>query len=251
MKSMFAPVLTFAFVIVAPLTIGVVLGDSLSTDSQTMEADRILKRYVQAIGGRDRLERVQSLRLTGTLERHGTTIPFVRSQRQPNSFLQETRFPRPGTLKQGFDGNKGWILHPLQGGRYLKGKGLNKLEREAELFPMLTLEKNYAYRKYVGTAVVTGQQVSIVHLAKKSSDKPERWSFDKTDGFLRQIERLVDGGPHGKISVIIQFEDYQTYDEIWIPTTVRTKLPTVETLLRIKKTELNLSLDDSIFSPPF
>jgi hypothetical protein len=103
------------------------------------EADRVLRLHVEAAGGEAALRRITSRRSEGSLERHGRGVPIVTLQRAPNLVHVETRFPRPGTLRQGFDGGTAWVLHPLQGGRLLDAGESAAFASQAWLHPSLHL----------------------------------------------------------------------------------------------------------------
>ncbi len=48
------------------------------------QADALLTRHLQAVGGDEALNKITSLRVTGTLERHGNKVPVIRTQKAPN-----------------------------------------------------------------------------------------------------------------------------------------------------------------------
>ena len=234
------------------------LGLSLASEPTThlrkrpdKEADAVLNRSLKAAGGLEKLQSITSRKITGTLERHGKKVPFIRVQKAPNRFLNETRFPRPGTLKQGYDGHKGWIEHPLQGGRLLQGKELAALANGAPIHPLLNYRETFPVRRFLGQVDLKGKRYQKLSLGRDTTSTKETWFFDLQSGLLAQVHTQIDGGRHGSIPVITSFEDYQEHQGVMIPHRIRTKLPTIETSLHIETVEQNASYDDSIFQPSF
>jgi hypothetical protein len=223
----------------------------LALDSMpSAEADRILRLHLEAAGGEAALRRITSRRSQGTLERHGHAVPVVTHQRAPNLVHVETLFPRPGTLRQGFDGRTAWVLHPLQGGRVLDARESATFASQAWLHPSLHLAEAYPLRRWVGQEVHEGREVVVLALGSRE-DALESWRFDAATHRLLRIERKSDGGPHGEVPVIVTFEDYRAVDGIVIPFTVRTRVPLFETVLRLDRVEHNRPLDEGLFQKPF
>lgn len=214
-------------------------------------ADVLLDRQLQAVGGEAALRKITSRRITGTLERHGRKVPIIRTQKAPNQLLTETRFPKPGTLKQGFDGNAAWIHVPGQPGRRLEGKERAAIAEEAWLHPMLRVREQYPVRQFLGARTIEGRTFTVLSLAKKKAAKPELWFFDEATALPARIERVEDGGVQGEIPVVTVLDDYRKVDGVTMPFTVRTKLPTSETVFHIDAVEHNLALPASAFQAQF
>jgi hypothetical protein len=214
-------------------------------------ADALLNRHLHAIGGDAVLQKITSRRITGTLERHGRKVPFIRTQKAPNFIVMETRFPKPGTLRQGFDGKVAWVQVPGQPGRRLEGKERAAIADEAWLHPVLRVKEQYSVRQFLGARMTEGRRFTVLSLAKTKTAKPELWFFDETTALPARIERVEDGGVQGEIPIVTVLEDYRKVDGVMMPFTVRTKLPTSETVLHIDAIEHNLSFEDSVFQAPF
>jgi hypothetical protein len=92
-----------------------VLALAASTAS-TQTVDDVVRRYLQARGGIEKLHSVRSLRLTGTMEIPGVAeaAPFVMELARPH--LMRTEFTVEGRQAiRAFDGRDGWAQLPLPG----------------------------------------------------------------------------------------------------------------------------------------
>jgi hypothetical protein len=218
-------------------------------DPGTAEADRLLQRHVEALGGEKVLSRITSRQCEGSVERHGRSVPIVTYARSPNLARIETRFPKPGTLIQGFDGTAAWVLHPLQGLRRLEARETAAFASQSWLHPALHIAETYAVRRWVETGTRDGVEIAVLALGRDDK-RLETWRFDAATARLLEIERKDDMGIHGEVSVVVRFEDYRTVDGVTLPFTVRTRVPLFETVLRLDHVRHNLPLDDALFALP-
>lgn len=213
--------------------------------------ESLLQRHRVATGDEGARAKVSSRRATGWIERNHTKIPLVQSQRAPNLLQTETRFPRPGTLKQGFDGAIAWVLHPQQGGRKLAGRELATVRAAAWFDPMEHVREMFPVRRWGGARTVDGRAMVALEFGAQAGGPSETWLFDAGSVLLARIEKTVDAGSQGLVPVIQLFEDYREVDGLKIPFRVRTRLPTMETVLQFETVEHNVAFPDGFFSAPF
>lgn len=211
----------------------------------------LIKRHLSAVGGESALARISTRRATGWIERNQTKIPFVQSQRAPNLIRTETRFPRPGTLRQGFDGTTGWVLHPQQGGRKLGGRELAAVAASAWLSPAQHFGELFAVRRWGGARTLDGRAMLALDFAVREGEPVETWLFEAETALLARIEKTVDGGSQGIVALTLLFEDYREKDGVKFPMRVRTRLPKLETVLQFDLVEHNVAFPDGFFAAPF
>lgn len=112
------------------------------------ELGRILKAHVDAMGGWRAWTKVESIRLTGTIERDGQEVDFCIIKKRPNQIRATITMPIPGNeeefvqLIRAHDGKKAWTATRLAGGDELNQKPLNEtaakdLLNEAAVLPKL------------------------------------------------------------------------------------------------------------------
>lgn len=213
------------------------------------EIEALLDHHIEAVGGGPALGRIQSRRNSGWIERHGVRVPFVQTQRAPQSLRMETRFPRPGTLVQGFDGTEGWMLHPTQGPRAIKGAELAALAASSWLHPALHIRSLFPLRRWLGARELDGRAVLALELGSGPGARFETWYFDAVSYQLLCMKRNVDGGPQGEVAVTVRFEDHRGVDGITLPFRVRTQAGRLETLTQVESVEHNLDLPETLFRP--
>ena len=80
----------------------------------TPTADELLARYVKAIGGRDKLKTVRSVRMQGTMfATGGFQAKYQLELKRPNSVRTEVTV-NGATAIQASDGTKGWMIKPFK-----------------------------------------------------------------------------------------------------------------------------------------
>ena len=221
----------------------------VTASSQDIDADRFLEQHLEALGGREALARITSRRSEGALERHGRSVPIVSYARSPNLQRVETRFPKPGTLVQGFDGTTAWVQHPLQGVRRLEAAESAAMAAQTSLHPALHVTERFPIRHARGTESRDGKTLVVLAVGR-DAEHLETWRFDAATARLVEIERRESMGPHGEVPVTVRFEDHRTVDGVVIPFVVHTRVPLFETVLRLETVRHNLALDDTLFAVP-
>jgi hypothetical protein len=87
---------------------------ALSASARAQTVEDVVRRYLAARGGIEKLRSVQSLRLTGTMELPGVTAPFVLELARPGRM--RTEFTVEGQKGvRGWDGRNAWEVLPLPG----------------------------------------------------------------------------------------------------------------------------------------
>src|SRR5262252_1550989 len=81
----------------------------------TPSADQIIAKYVQRVGGMDKIQAVNTLRRTGKLtQSNGSEAIVVSENKRPNKVRQD--FTLQGmTAISAYDGTTGWRVSPFQG----------------------------------------------------------------------------------------------------------------------------------------
>jgi hypothetical protein len=103
-RATIAPAALLAFVLAAtPARVG----------AETVE--EILNRYLEARGGRERIQDLTSVRMTGTIAfGPGQPAPFRLEMKRPNQMRTEFKF-QGMTGVQAFDGERAWAVLPMAG----------------------------------------------------------------------------------------------------------------------------------------
>jgi hypothetical protein len=100
----------------------------------TPTLDQILQKYIDGVGGRAAIEKIQSIQGKGTIDISpiGLNGTVEISQKTPNKAVTRVDLGQAGTQLEGFDGTIGWATDPASGGiREKSGTELVEARRSA------------------------------------------------------------------------------------------------------------------------
>jgi hypothetical protein len=180
-------------------------------------AEEIINKYIVAIGGPAKVDKVQSRtsKLTAS-NGPGNPINLEIYQAPPNKFYMRTTLDQ-GVFERGFDGQVGWEKSP-RGVRQLNSVEVWRVQNSINLFGNLNFQQ-YTRLRMVGRDKV-GDRDAYVIVASRSDTDVERLFFDVETGLLlRRITYLRT--MVGTIPEQFDFEDYRDVDGVKMPFVVR------------------------------
>src|SRR5689334_21311109 len=83
-------------------------------DNNAPSADEIISKYIQAVGGKEALEKITSRTAKGTFEISSLKIvsPLEIYAKSPNLVALKIDVPGVGLIEQGFNGKVAWATDP-------------------------------------------------------------------------------------------------------------------------------------------
>ncbi len=219
-----------------------------TTTSPTI--DEILARYVQALGGRAAIEKLNSREATGTFTIVDTPLKGVVETygKAPNKLAIFTRVPGLGEFLEGHDGKISWAQDPANGLRERSGVELAQAKFDAEFFKEIKMKELYPKMELKGTEKVGGREAYLI-LATPAGHSPEKLYFDTQTGLLLRSD-VVREGPQGKTPFSVFFEDYREVDGIKFPFTQRQVATDFTVIIKYETVKHNVAIDDTKFSKP-
>lgn len=201
-----------------------------------LSADQVIADYIEAVGGRALLESVSSLRLLAEGTVQGMTINVEITRTQGQQFKQKMSLMGNVMSEQVFNGESGYVS--MQGQKIpMQDKDIVQVRQEAMPFPELgmsgaTLE---------GVEDVNGQKAYKVKLSAN------KWAYYSVDNGLKLKEvTAVDAGGQTMESAI-EFGDYEIFQGILMPFTLKQQVGPQAIDLKIKEVYLNEALTPASF----
>ncbi|HKR66902.1 MAG TPA: sialidase [Thermoanaerobaculia bacterium] len=180
------------------LAIAFLLATSLSATLSAQTADEIIDKYIQRVGGLDRIHAIQTLRRTGKyIGGGGFEAQVVEENARPGYVRQE--FALQGmTGITAYDGKTGWKIEPWQGKKDPEPLGEEEMKGildDADFDGQLVDYKAKGHKaEYVGTEPVEGTDAYKVKLTLANGDV--RYYFFDTDYYVPikiELKRMVRG----------------------------------------------------------
>ena len=215
-------------------------------------ADAIFDKYVQALGGRARVEALTSIAAKGSYAGYETDqvkVPVEIFSRMPaaRTTIVHTTF---GDSVRMFDGTRGWIasadrpllLMPLTGGN-LAGARVDALLP----FP-LALKQAFA-RWRVTQATIDDKDVHVVQGVPQAGQTPVNLYFDDNSGLLVRVLRFADTVV-GRVPTQIDFADYRDVQGTKMPFKVITTWTDGRSTIELSDVQANVAIDAARFRQP-
>lgn len=202
-----------------------------------MTAAEIVEGYLNAIGGRAKLDAVKSVDATYSMDMMGMSITARMVQDQGKFFMAMTA-PGMNLMKQVFDGEKGYA-EQMGGKTVLEGKDLDALKEQSALFP----ERKYTGEGYTlevkGMEDIDGKPAYTLSVTKPSGVKSLEF-YDKAT-LLKVRETQTAEAQGQSISTTYDYDDFKTVDGITLPHTVSINSPMSPAPMVMKATAIKIN----------
>ncbi|MDQ1592688.1 MAG: photosynthetic reaction center cytochrome c subunit [Pyrinomonadaceae bacterium] len=212
--------------------------------------EQILQRYVEAVGGRAAVAKIQTLVMKGTREAsQNRNWPVEVTLKGADKFHLVASVPQQGTIMQALNGAQGWISNQ-RGGREVNADELTAFRSTALLYAPVKIREPFPALDFNGRTKI-GERDAWVLRATSADGVVTRYAFDAETGLLLRQTTLT---PTVLVPVPqqIDYEDYRDVGGVKLPFTIRiSEIDTFFSSTR-KFTEIkpNVPVDDVQFLMP-
>jgi outer membrane lipoprotein-sorting protein len=220
---------------------------------QAQTVDEIIAKNIQARGGIAKLRSLETLRQTARYTQGSLQATVVLENKRPSYYRQE--FILQGlTDVTAYDGKTGWHISPFTGRKdaeLLSEDDLKEIVEDADIEGQLVDYRQKGHQaELVGHDAVEGTDCYKIKLTLKNGDL--RYYYLDADSFLElkiETQRLIRGAVQYRDTV---FGDYEEVSGLYFPFAMDTgeKGDPNRAKITLEKVEVNVPLNDSIFSLP-
>jgi hypothetical protein len=223
----------------------------LEAHAQTV--DEIIAKSIQAQGGLEKLESVQTLRIKGKIDAGFFRADTLQQNKRPDKVREEATI-QGLTEVQAYDGKTGWQVNPFGGRRdpeMLSQDDVKSLQVDADINgPLVDYKKKGHKAELVGHDSVEGTDCFKIKLTLKNGDI--RTYYLDADSYLEiklETQTMVRGEIHENETY---YGDYEEVGGIYYPFAyeVGQKGDPNRTKFTLEKIEQNVAIDDSVFAMP-
>jgi len=203
----------------------------------------VLDKYFKAVGGKDKLEAIQTIEQTYEFTMQGTPVVQIYKMQKPNKIFVETLVMGQSYGKMAFDGVNGYMVQmgnkmPLPEERVTEYKNKKGIIDELLLLDSSTL-------KLDGIVSVNGSDAYKM-LIDTNGEKSVKY-FDVKNGLLVKEEKMAQA-PDGKdYTTYTDFFDYKEINGILISHKVITNGMGVDMEMLVKSIEINKIFTEDTF----
>lgn len=208
-------------------------------------AESLIEKNLDAKGGKDKLEAVDSARLTGTMNMGGMEAPFVLEWKDPDKTRLEITI-QGMTLVQAYDGETAWTLNPLAGvvePTAISGPEAESIKAQAAFdSPFVDYETRGFEIALVGREVLGAS--AVYHLTLTSANGQVQHAYlDAATGLEVRIVTLTSSGRLEQ-----ELADYRNVEGVMKPHLIRlTANDRVVAEVRVTSIQFNVDLKDELF----
>jgi len=226
----------------------------VASSAHAQTVDDVVRRYVEARGGLAKLHAVQGLRLTGTLELPGVSVPYVLELKRPNKMRTEITVEGQKGI-QAFDGRTAWKQLPLpgEGPRPMDPDEAAdaRAQADVDMSPLVdAAAKGFTVELEGRDRLPGGDTIKL--LVQGKDGPPRTMHIDtRTHLVVETLDRRdVDGKP---VEFVTEIGDYRAVEGLVFPHRLEVgprDAPDQRQRLVLEKVEVNPPLDDARFSMP-
>jgi hypothetical protein len=219
-------------------------------------ADELAAKNVEAKGGVDKINAIQSLRLSGKLRLNGGTLElgFVTLVKRPGSIRYEAQI-QGLTQIQAYDGVQAWQIDPFQGRKdpeKLSVDDAKSLGEDAIDFtgPLVNYKAKGYTLDYLGTEDVDGTEAYKLRVQRPNGDLT--YVYLDPDYFLeiRTVNRRIEHGvPNESVT---DYGDYEKVSGVYfaLEQEYGPKASRNRQKIQIETAEANVAVEDTQFHFP-
>lgn len=173
----------------------------------------VIERYLEAVGGKDALAKLQSRVLKGTfnLPDMGLQAPVTSYVKAPGLSLTAIDFADYGSATSGTKEGIAWEINPMMGPRLIQGGDKAAFLRRAQIEPLEHWKTTFPEVQSAGEGMIGTAQCDKIVLTPAEGTPVTYW-FDRATGLATRLEGMAGGIP-----VRTELSDYREVDGIKIP----------------------------------
>jgi outer membrane lipoprotein-sorting protein len=233
---------------------GLVVAVLATSGLAAQTADEIVEKSIEARGGREKLDKLQTLRMTGNMVMgEGMEAPFQLELSRPNKMRMELTF-QGMTIVQAYDGAKGWMINPMMGKtepEALPDEMTKSMAEQADFDGLLYDYKGKGHQvEYVGKEDMEGTPAHHLKVTKKSGDVTHVYLDAEHFLELKVKQKTQARGQEVEGETVLG--DYKEVEGIVFPHSMESQSPGMpgKMVMNISKIELNPDLSASRFEMP-
>ena len=211
-----------------------------------MNAEKVIEKYLAAIGGKDKVSMVKDLTIKMTSTVQGMTLESNLQQKAPNKMIMSISMGGMVMQQQKFDGTKGVSLAMGQK-QNLEGKDLEDIKIQAIPFAEAQYSAMGFKLMLKGIEQIEGKNAYQIDVESATGSKFTEF-YDTATGF--KVRTVSVQGPEGNsVTVITDYSDYKEINGVKMPYKVAISgTAPFPIVFEVTSIEVNKGIEDSVFA---
>jgi hypothetical protein len=212
--------------------------------------DAILRKYVEAIGGREAQEKLTSRVIKGRIKLSGANSWSQLNiyAKAPNQSLTVMNVQPMGQVKHGFDGRTVWNVGDTVGSQTLTDAALSAFSTDSDFYREIRLKKIYPGIRLVG--IVKDKDGEFYRVEGNSRFGGAAIMFFEVLSGLLSGRELTQETLRGPIRVHMRYSDWREVDGVKLPFRITQSTPKLQLVFTVQDVKHNIPVDDNLFEKP-
>jgi predicted Zn-dependent peptidase len=208
-----------------------------------LTADGVIDKYIQVIGGKENLMKIQDKTITMTAKVQNFDVKLEIFHKAPNKLLQKVIVMGTEQITL-YDGTKGY-QKTMMGEEELKNGELEQLKFEATMTSVFDYKSLSVTVKVVGIVKIKQKDSYKIEFTLPSGDKLNKY-FETESGLLVREERTVNN-QQGTFTLVTDFDDYREVSLTKIPYKVFQNIGGMTVEFTATNVQINSGVTDDLF----
>ena len=209
-----------------------------------LTADKVIDKYLSAIGGKDKLKAVKNVMTKMSASVMGQSMEIEITKAAPNKMRTEVKMGGNVVQKIIFDGQKG-KMSGMGGEQVVEGDKAKDMAFQSVIFEELMYKELGAETKLSAVENINGKDAYGVDVTVNGSTSTRY--YDAETGYLVRVSKTVEG-PQGAMTMSQDYSDYKEYGGIMFPSSGKQPLNAQMKMdLTVTEVVVNGQLSDDLF----
>lgn len=236
------------------ISITAILFSGFLSVSFSQTVDDIIDKYIAAIGGLDKINSIQTVKITAKTTRRDVDVPLIEYIKKPDKVRTEITM-QGQTMIRAYDGSIGWAISPFRGNKdaeKMNSEETNGMKIMAQFEgPLVNYKDKGSTVELLGKEDYEGTGVYKIKLTTKDGDIRTFYIDENTYLLLKEDGKRTI--MEKEINIERVYGDYRSEDGYIMAHSIESRAGGERggsQKVLVEKVEFNIPIDDSIFSMP-
>lgn len=205
-----------------------------------VNADEVIAKYINAIGGADEINKLTSIVMTGDMTMQGMTLDVTQKRMNPNLEMMDMKMNGQTVVHLAFNGQTGYQTQ-MGNKQNLSEDEINDYKENKGLVQQVFYKSDGYKLEVAGVEKVGDNDAYKIKVTSPSGTKSTEY-YDTQTGYLIKEDKTIKAGGQ-EVQQTIEHSNYKKVGNVMLPFTnaisVETPMGTQDFTIQVKEAKLN------------